>query len=463
MKAIEDGWNEITDELGRDEQLPPTSRPSAPSERDARIVPAAAARRPRGAGHRQAPAEPSPPHRPGSAALADWLDRHSGRLFVLPAVLLILAFSIFPLIISAWLALSRFKLAAGGYEFASSGSSISASCCSVRSSIISSAPSCQDIGPRLGRHRHRARPHRLRGLSRYARSGRVTVLGVLGRIIAFSLFGALVWLLASTIGRGGQLGSLGTTLFYVVCGLAVQFTDRHRPRLAVRAEDPRAQLLPGRLLHPADGDPGRHRLHVPHAGRHDRRPVRAAVADIRAPAISNGRPTSGRPASSSCSARAGSGFPLSSSSCLRPSRASRATRSRPPNSTAPSAFQIFRDITWPSVAPVAATVVLIRMIEAFKIVDLPNVLTNGGPGISTESLTLHSFMQWRALDLGASAAVAYSLLFVSRSSASPSSISSVEPAQEDHASRACSSRSKLGEMAPGDQAGRLRPAWPVDG
>ena len=72
-----------------------------------------------------------------------------------------------------------------------------------------------------------------------------------------------------------------------------------------------------------------------------------------------------------------------------------------------SAFQIFRDITWPSVAPVAATVALIRMIEAFKIVDLPNVLTNGGPGIATESLTLHSFMQWRTLDLGASAAVAY--------------------------------------------------------
>ena len=52
------------------------------------------------------------------------------------------------------------------------------------------------------------------------------------------------------------------------------------------------------------------------------------------------------------------------------------------------------------------------MIEAFKIVDLPNVLTNGGPGIATESLTLHAFMAWRTLDLGGSAAVAYMLLFV---------------------------------------------------
>ena len=70
-------------------------------------------------------------------------------------------------------------------------------------------------------------------------------------------------------------------------------------------------------------------------------------------------------------------------------------------------------MTWPEIAPVAATVCLIRMIEAFKIIDLPNVLTNGGPGIATESLTLHSFIAWRTLDLGGSAAVAYMLLFVS--------------------------------------------------
>ena len=41
------------------------------------------------------------------------------------------------------------------------------------------------------------------------------------------------------------------------------------------------------------------------------------------------------------------------------------------------------------------------------------MLTNGGPGIATESLTLHSFIAWRTLDLGGSAAVAYMLLFVS--------------------------------------------------
>ena len=43
------------------------------------------------------------------------IDRHSGRLMVLPAVIVLLCFAIFPLIISAYLALSRFALAPGGF------------------------------------------------------------------------------------------------------------------------------------------------------------------------------------------------------------------------------------------------------------------------------------------------------------------------------------------------------------
>jgi multiple sugar transport system permease protein len=77
-----------------------------------------------------------------------------------------------------------------------------------------------------------------------------------------------------------------------------------------------------------------------------------------------------------------------------------------------SRWQVFRHITLPTILPVSVTLVLIRVIEAFKIVDLPNVLTNGGPGIATESLTLHSFIAWRTLDLGGSAAVAYLLLIL---------------------------------------------------
>ena len=46
---------------------------------------------------------------------AEWLDRHCGPVMVLPAVIVILAFALFPLIISAYLAMSRFALAPGGF------------------------------------------------------------------------------------------------------------------------------------------------------------------------------------------------------------------------------------------------------------------------------------------------------------------------------------------------------------
>jgi multiple sugar transport system permease protein len=77
-----------------------------------------------------------------------------------------------------------------------------------------------------------------------------------------------------------------------------------------------------------------------------------------------------------------------------------------------SRWRIFRHVTLPAILPVCTTVVLIRLIEAFKIIDLPNILTNGGPGTATESLSLHAYIRWRTLNLGQSAAIAYSLLFI---------------------------------------------------
>ena len=50
------------------------------------------------------PALQAPDHR----GWAEWLDGQSGRIMVMPAVIVLLCFAIFPLIISAYLALSRF-------------------------------------------------------------------------------------------------------------------------------------------------------------------------------------------------------------------------------------------------------------------------------------------------------------------------------------------------------------------
>src|SRR6476646_4666883 len=54
-------------------------------------------------------------HASDARGFAEWLDRNCGPVMVLPAVIVILAFALFPLIISAYLALSRFALAPGGF------------------------------------------------------------------------------------------------------------------------------------------------------------------------------------------------------------------------------------------------------------------------------------------------------------------------------------------------------------
>jgi multiple sugar transport system permease protein len=75
-------------------------------------------------------------------------------------------------------------------------------------------------------------------------------------------------------------------------------------------------------------------------------------------------------------------------------------------------WQSFVSITTPAILPVVTTIVLIRLIEGFKIIDMPNILLGGGPGTATQSLSLQAYIDWNTLNLGRSAAVAYLLLIV---------------------------------------------------
>jgi multiple sugar transport system permease protein len=72
--------------------------------------------------------------------------------------------------------------------------------------------------------------------------------------------------------------------------------------------------------------------------------------------------------------------------------------------------QAFRHMTIPAILPVSTTLILIRMIESFKMIDMPNILLGGGPGTATQTMALESYFSWRTLDLGRSAAIAYLLL-----------------------------------------------------
>ncbi len=77
-----------------------------------------------------------------------------------------------------------------------------------------------------------------------------------------------------------------------------------------------------------------------------------------------------------------------------------------------SRWSIFRFVILPQIAPVSLTLILIRLIEAFKIIDIPRILTGGGPGTATETLTLHAYIEWRAPNIGGSSAISYVLLIV---------------------------------------------------
>jgi multiple sugar transport system permease protein len=56
-----------------------------------------------------------------------------------------------------------------------------------------------------------------------------------------------------------------------------------------------------------------------------------------------------------------------------------------------SEWQIFRRITVPVIMPVILIALLIRGLEAFKIFDLIFIMTGGGPGTSTESISLYLY------------------------------------------------------------------------
>ncbi len=78
-----------------------------------------------------------------------------------------------------------------------------------------------------------------------------------------------------------------------------------------------------------------------------------------------------------------------------------------------SNWQVFRHITLPIIQPALVTVILLRMVEAFKMFDIPFSLTNGGPGIATRTITFNVYITGiRQQNLGEATAMAFLLLIM---------------------------------------------------
>ncbi len=76
-------------------------------------------------------------------------------------------------------------------------------------------------------------------------------------------------------------------------------------------------------------------------------------------------------------------------------------------------WQLFRYITLPLMAPVLWLILLLRLVEAFKVFDIPTSLTLGGPGRATEVYSLYTYRTaLRFFDHGYAAAQGFLLLFI---------------------------------------------------
>jgi multiple sugar transport system permease protein len=78
-----------------------------------------------------------------------------------------------------------------------------------------------------------------------------------------------------------------------------------------------------------------------------------------------------------------------------------------------SSLQTFYYITLPMLAPIITVALLIRMIAAIKTYDLIYILTRGGPGFRTETMSYYVYkMAFRKLSMGDAAAQSYILLII---------------------------------------------------
>jgi multiple sugar transport system permease protein len=337
-------------------------------------------------------------------------ERFADLTFVMPAVLIVLALSIFPLIISLYLSFSNLKFVKGGFEINFVGLA------KYEKLLVGSEQKhflgvIREPDPAswfifglvvvgLGMF-----------LVRYLQSQKFSPGGLVWRSLFVIGVAAIAWLLIHTLGPDGRPGTLVVTLFYVLVGILVQYT------LGLILALLTTQRLPGRrffrvvfllpmMITPVGVAYMFRMLTDTNIG--PLKPIwyglgLGSFSWVNDPwgariAILIGDTWQWTPFMFIVLLAALEGQAVDPFEAAIVDGANR--------------WQIFRYITWPEIFPVSTTLVLIRAIEAFKIIDLPNVMTGGGPGTATESLTLHSFIAWRTLDLGSSAAIAYILLFI---------------------------------------------------
>ena len=344
------------------------------------------------------------------AVISSFADRLAGSVFILPTVLALLFLSIFPLITSLYVSLAKFDIAPGGFKLTFVG-------LSNYKKLFEGSEGTHFLG--------KFAPSTpltwvVFGIvvialaifmARYLLNARVSVGGFIGRILLSLGLALLTWMLVHTLWDEGRLGTASVTLVYVFVGIFFQYI------LGLSLAMLTVQRLPGRrffrvifllpmMITPV-GIAYMFRM-LTDTSKGPFTPIWQAMGLTDFSWVNNA--WGARTAILIADIWQWTPFMfivLVAALESQPVEPIEAATVDGANS-----WQIFQHITWPAILPVSMTLILIRLIEAFKIVDLPNVMTNGGPGTATQSLTMHAFINWRALNIGASAAVAYMLLFL---------------------------------------------------
>ncbi|RME48348.1 MAG: sugar ABC transporter permease, partial [Chloroflexi bacterium] len=343
-------------------------------------------------------------------SLATQAERWAGSVFILPAVLVILALSIFPLVASLYLSLSRLRFVKGGFEikFVGLANYRKLLLGSEKAHFLGIATSPSPLGWLIF-----AVVALLLGITlvRYLRGGHVSAGGVFWHGLATVVILTGLWLVIRTIGSDGRPGTLVVTLIYVFVGIFFQYL------LGLGLAVLCVQRIPGRrffrvvfllpmMITPV-GIAYLFRM-LTDTDKGPFNPIWQALGLAQFSWVNH-------PWGARIAVMIGDIWqwtPFMFIVLLAALESQSMEQFEAALVDGANRLQIFWYITLPQILPVSATLILIRMIEAFKIVDLPNVLTNGGPGTSSESLTLQAYISWRALDLGGSAAIAYMLLIV---------------------------------------------------
>src|SRR5215510_7865545 len=142
-------------------------------------------------------------------ALSKWLDRSAGSVLVLPAILVILILSLFPLVVSLYISVIRLQFAAGGFKLKFVGLQNYAK-------LFTGADHAHLLGAL-------APPSLLGwlifgllligltlGFTRYLRGGKITGQGLIGRSVGAIVAIGLFWIIIHTLGTAGRPGTLVT-------------------------------------------------------------------------------------------------------------------------------------------------------------------------------------------------------------------------------------------------------------